>query len=99
MQTNFTAEQLRDPNLKEADRILRKCVHCGFCTATCSTYVLDGDERDSGHGDSSIRPPHKPPSNFNATARRDGRRTRGGTRPSRRRMVILFGYLLSTTAR
>ena len=50
MQTNFTAEQLRDPNLKEADRILRKCVHCGFCTATCSTYVLDGDERDSPRG-------------------------------------------------
>ncbi len=50
MQTNFTAEQLLDPNLKEAERILRTCVHCGFCTATCSTYVLDGDERDSPRG-------------------------------------------------
>ncbi|MEQ1695833.1 MAG: glycolate oxidase subunit GlcF [Hyphomicrobiaceae bacterium] len=50
MQTNFTAEQLNDPRLKEAERILRKCVHCGFCTATCSTYVLDGDERDSPRG-------------------------------------------------
>lgn len=50
MQTNFSAEQLLDPNLKEAERILRKCVHCGFCTATCSTYVLDGDERDSPRG-------------------------------------------------
>ena len=50
MQTNFTPEQLLDPNLKEAERILRKCVHCGFCTATCSTYVLDGDERDSPRG-------------------------------------------------
>ena len=50
MQTNFNAEQLLDPRLKEAERILRKCVHCGFCTATCSTYVLDGDERDSPRG-------------------------------------------------
>jgi glycolate oxidase iron-sulfur subunit len=50
MQTNFTAEQLRDPDLKEAERILRKCVHCGLCTAVCSTYVLDGDERDSPRG-------------------------------------------------
>ncbi len=50
MQTNFSAEQLLDPNLNEAERILRKCVHCGFCTATCSTYVLDGDERDSPRG-------------------------------------------------
>ena len=50
MQTNFTPEQLRDPNMAEAERILRRCVHCGFCTATCSTYVLDGDERDSPRG-------------------------------------------------
>jgi glycolate oxidase iron-sulfur subunit len=50
MQTNFTPEQLLDPDLQEAERILRKCVHCGFCTATCSTYVLDGDERDSPRG-------------------------------------------------
>lgn len=50
MQTNFTPEQLQDPRLAEADRILRRCVHCGFCTATCSTYVLLGDERDSPRG-------------------------------------------------
>lgn len=50
MQTNFTPEQLEDPRNREADGILRKCVHCGFCTATCSTYVLLGDERDSPRG-------------------------------------------------
>jgi glycolate oxidase iron-sulfur subunit len=50
MQTNFTAEQLENPHLAEADRILRRCVHCGLCTATCSTYVLLGDERDSPRG-------------------------------------------------
>jgi glycolate oxidase iron-sulfur subunit len=50
METNFTLEQLRDPRLKEADGILRRCVHCGFCTATCPTYLLLGDERDSPRG-------------------------------------------------
>jgi glycolate oxidase iron-sulfur subunit len=50
MQTNFTADQLLDPKMVEAERILRKCVHCGLCTAVCSTYVLDGDERDSPRG-------------------------------------------------
>lgn len=50
MQTNFTAEQLKDPRTAEAERILRRCVHCGLCTATCSTYVLLGDERDSPRG-------------------------------------------------
>jgi glycolate oxidase iron-sulfur subunit len=50
MQTNFTPEQLREPRLAEVDRILRRCVHCGLCTATCSTYVLLGDERDSPRG-------------------------------------------------
>jgi len=50
MQTNFTAEQLKDPRVKEADRILRRCVHCGLCTAVCSTYVILGDERDSPRG-------------------------------------------------
>ncbi len=50
MQTNFTAEQLADPRLAEADRILRRCVHCGLCTAVCSTYVVLGDERDSPRG-------------------------------------------------
>jgi len=50
MQTNFTPEQLTDPRVAEADRILQRCVHCGLCTATCSTYVLLGDERDSPRG-------------------------------------------------
>lgn len=50
MQTNFTPAQLADPNLAVADEILRKCVHCGFCTATCPTYVLLGDEADSPRG-------------------------------------------------
>ena len=50
MQTNFTPQQLQDPRTAEVDRILRRCVHCGLCTATCSTYVLLGDERDSPRG-------------------------------------------------
>ena len=50
MQTNFSRQQLEDPRLREADAILRRCVHCGLCTATCSTYVLLGDERDSPRG-------------------------------------------------
>ncbi len=50
MQTQFTADQLADPALAECERILRKCVHCGFCTATCPTYVALGDERDSPRG-------------------------------------------------
>lgn len=50
MQTNFTTEQLKDPHIAVANQILRKCVHCGFCTATCPTYVLLGDELDSPRG-------------------------------------------------
>src|SRR5262245_6074244 len=50
MQTHFSLAQLADPDLKEADKILRACVHCGFCTATCPTYVLLGDELDSPRG-------------------------------------------------
>lgn len=50
MQTNFTKDQLLDPDTLLAESILRKCVHCGFCLATCPTYVLDGDERDSPRG-------------------------------------------------
>src|SRR5471030_2704490 len=47
MQTSFSLAQLTDPDIREADAILRACVHCGFCTATCPTYVLLGDELDS----------------------------------------------------
>jgi glycolate dehydrogenase iron-sulfur subunit len=50
MQTSFSLAQLADPDIAEADRILRTCVHCGFCTATCPTYVLLGDELDSPRG-------------------------------------------------
>lgn len=50
MQTHFNEEQLANPSIRQADEILRKCVHCGFCTATCPTFVLTGDERDSPRG-------------------------------------------------
>src|SRR6516164_2280652 len=50
MQTSFTLAQLADPGIAESEKILRNCVHCGFCTATCPTYVLLGDELDSPRG-------------------------------------------------
>jgi glycolate oxidase iron-sulfur subunit len=50
MRTHFSLQQLADPNIAEAERNLRACVHCGICTATCPTYVLLGDERDSPRG-------------------------------------------------
>jgi glycolate oxidase iron-sulfur subunit len=50
MQTSFTEAQLRDPDIAESNRVLRTCVHCGFCTATCPTFVLLGDELDSPRG-------------------------------------------------
>ena len=50
MQTNFTEEQLKDPGIARANQILRACVHCGFCTATCPSYQVLGDELDSPRG-------------------------------------------------
>jgi glycolate oxidase iron-sulfur subunit len=50
MKTDFSLAQLANPDIAEADKILRACVHCGFCTATCPTYVLLGDELDSPRG-------------------------------------------------
>lgn len=50
MQTSFTPAQLADPDTASSEKIIRTCVHCGFCTATCPTYLLLGDELDSPRG-------------------------------------------------
>ncbi|MGZ3313616.1 MAG: glycolate oxidase subunit GlcF, partial [Caulobacteraceae bacterium] len=50
MQTRFSPAQLADPDMAASEAVIRKCVHCGFCTATCPTYVILGDELDSPRG-------------------------------------------------
>ncbi len=50
MRTDFTEEQLADPDIAQSEKILRTCTHCGFCTATCPTYLLLGDELDGPRG-------------------------------------------------
>ena len=50
METHFTKEQLKDKDNKSSEKILRKCVHCGFCNATCPTYDLFGDELEGPRG-------------------------------------------------
>jgi glycolate oxidase iron-sulfur subunit len=50
VRTDFTPEQLADPDVAQSEKVLRTCTHCGFCTATCPTYVLLGDELDSPRG-------------------------------------------------
>ncbi|KRB41672.1 MAG: glycolate oxidase subunit GlcF [Pseudomonadota bacterium] len=50
MQTSFTPEQLASPDNASSEKIIRTCVHCGFCTATCPTFLLLGDELDSPRG-------------------------------------------------
>ncbi len=50
MQTRFSPAALADPDTAASEAVIRKCVHCGFCTATCPTYVLLGDELDSPRG-------------------------------------------------
>ena len=54
MQTRFSPAQLADPDMASSEAVIRKCVHCGFCTATCPTYVILGDELDSPRGSISF---------------------------------------------
>ena len=79
MQTSFSPAQLADPSTAASERILRTCVHCGFCTATCPTYVLLGDELDSPRGRIYL---------IKDMLENDRPATRGG-RPPRRPLPVL----------
>ena len=50
MQTNFSEDQLKDKDNKSTEKIIRKCVHCGMCNATCPTFNILGDELDGPRG-------------------------------------------------
>ena len=50
MQTTFTNTQLQDKENHSSEKIIRKCVHCGMCNATCPTYLINGDELDGPRG-------------------------------------------------
>ena len=50
MQTSFTENQLKDKDNRTSETIIRKCVHCGMCNATCPTYGILGDELDGPRG-------------------------------------------------
>jgi len=50
MQTNFTEKQLKDSDNAATEKIFKKCVHCGFCNATCPTHQIFGDELDGPRG-------------------------------------------------
>ena len=50
MQTSFDPELLERPAFASSEKVIRKCVHCGFCTSTCPTFVLLGEENDSPRG-------------------------------------------------
>ena len=50
MQTSFTDKQLQDKDNKTSETIIRKCVHCGMCNATCPTYQINGEELEGPRG-------------------------------------------------
>ena len=50
MQTSFDKDQLQEKRMVMAESIIKSCIHCGLCTATCPTYLIKRDERDSPRG-------------------------------------------------